>query len=660
MTRFADIEILHYDVPEFEHLPIAQKQLIYCLNEAALWGRDILFDQNGKYNLLIRKVLEVIFIHYQGDRSKPAFKALTVYLQRVWCSSGIHHHYGMMKLNPGFSQDEFLEFLKRIPTQVLPQMKSIETDLNIDEAKKHNTNKGALENVYALWRLLGPVICDPNVLPKRVNQSDGEDLLLTSACNYYGKGVTQREAMDYYASLKGNEDCSPSYGLNSRLVRTKDNGLAEEIYSLSGRYSKSIGQIVYWLTQAKKYVENLQQEKALDLLIDYYHTGDLKTWDDYSIEWVKDTNSTVDFINGFIETYGDPLGIKGSWEALVNYKDEIATQRTKLISDYAQWFEDHSPVNIEYKKDEVKGVTAKVITAAILAGDLYPTTAIGINLPNANWIRTVHGSKSVSLSNITKAYHDAAKGNGFLAEYVLPDAGLLGLIEKYGSLTDNLHTDLHECVGHGSGKLLPGVSEDALLAHGATIEEARADLFGLYYMSDPKLVELGLLPNCEAYQAAYYTYMMNGLMTQLIRIEPGEVIEESHMRNRQLIAKWVFEKGKADDVVSIVFINGKHYVKINDYHALRRLFGDLLAEIQRIKSTGDYTAACHLVENYAISIDSALHSEVLERYKKLNLAPYKGFVNPVYQRVGGDVKVHFDEEYNEQMLRYSSNYSIEL
>lgn len=659
MTRFADIEILHYDVPRFEKLPIAQKQLIYCLNEAALWGRDIFFDQNGEYNLLIRKVLESVYLHYQGDRSQTSFNALTVYLQRVWCSSGIHHHYGMMKFNPGFSQDDLLKLLKGVPTQVLPQVQSVQNSLNKKKAVAYDTNKSALDNVYALWYLLAPVICDPKIVPKRVNQSEGADLLLTSACNYYADGITQQEAMDYYASLKSNEDHSPSYGLNSRLVRNQDNCIEEEIYSLSGRYSGWISKIVYWLDQAKDFVENEQQEKALNLLIAYYQTGDLQTWDEYSVEWVKDTDSVVDFINGFIETYGDPIGIKGSWEALVNYKDEEATQRTKLVSDHAKWFEDHSPVNPEYKKKEVKGVTAKVITAAILAGDLYPTTAIGINLPNANWIRSVHGSKSVSLSNIAKSYHDASKGNGFLAEYAFPDSDLLKRIEKYGSETDNLHTDLHECVGHGSGRLLPGVSEDALLAHGATIEEARADLFGLYYMADVKLVELGLLPDARAYEAAYYTFMMNGLMTQLIRIEPGEIIEESHMRNRQLIARWVYEKGIADNVVSIISQNGKHYVKISDYKALRHLFGELLAEIQRIKSTGDYKAACQLVEKYAIEVDSEIHAEVLERYKALNLAPYKGFVNPVYERVGNDVHVRFNEEYNEQMLRYSSDYSIE-
>lgn len=658
MTRFADIEILHYDVPQFEKLPITQKQLIYCLNEAALWGRDILFDQNGEYNLLIRKVLESIYLHYQGDRSQVSFNALTVYLQRVWCSSGIHHHYGMLKFNPGFSEDDFLKFLRGVPTQVLPQIQSVQNSFNKENSISYNLNKSGLENMEAIYHLLAPIICDPTVASKRVNQSDGEDLLLTSSCNYYADGITQCEATDYYASLKGNEDQSPSYGLNSRLVKTENNQLGEEICSLSGRYSSWISKIVYWLDQAKKFIENKQQKKALDLLITYYKTGHLETWDEYSIEWVKDTDSVVDFINGFIETYGDPLGIKGSWEALVNYKDEVATQRTKLISEHAKWFEDNSPVNPDFKKDEVKGVTAKVITAAILAGDLYPTTAIGINLPNANWIRSTYGSKSVSLSNITKSYHDAAKGNGFLTEYVFPDSSLFECIEKYGSLTDNLHTDLHECVGHGSGKLLPGVSEDALLAHGATIEEARADLFGLYYMADVKLVELGLLPDVRAFEAAYYTYMMNGLMTQLIRIEPGDIIEESHMRNRQLIARWVYDKGAAANVVSIVYQKGKRYVYISDYQALRSLFGNLLAEIQRIKSTGDYEAACQLVKKYAVNVDSELHAEVLERYKALDLAPYKGFVNPVYERVGDDIHVRFDEEYNEQMLRYSNDYSI--
>ncbi|WP_287683006.1 dihydrofolate reductase [Bacteroides sp.] len=641
VEQFADLQILRYRVPGFENLSLQQKELVYYLTEAALQGRDILFDQNGKYNLRIRRTLEAIYTGYKGDKNTPDFKAMEVYLKRVWFSNGIHHHYGSEKFVPGFAPEFFKEAVLSVDASTLPLAEGQTAEQLCDE--------------------LSPVIFDPAVMPKRVNQAAGEDLVLTSACNYYD-GVTQKEAEDFYNAMKDPKDETPvSYGLNSRLM--KENGkIQEKIWKVGGLYGQAIDKIVYWLKKAEGVAENPEQKAVIAELIKFYETGDLKTFDEYAILWVKDLNSLVDFVNGFTESYGDPLGMKASWESLVNFKDMEATHRTEIISGNAQWFEDHSPVDKQFKKDEVKGVSAKVITAAILAGDLYPATAIGINLPNSNWIRSHHGSKSVTIGNITDAYNKAAHGNGFNEEFVYSDAELQ-LIDKYADLTGELHTDLHECLGHGSGKLLPGVDPDALKAYGSTIEEARADLFGLYYVADPKLVELGLTPNEDAYKAEYYTYLMNGLMTQLVRIEPGNNVEEAHMRNRQLIARWVFEKGAADKVVELVKKDGKTYVVVNDYEKLRELFGELLSEIQRIKSTGDYQGAHDLVENYAVKVDPALHAEVLERYKKLNLAPYKGFVNPKYEAVVDaagkitDVKVTYDEGYAEQMLRYSKNYS---
>ena len=641
VEQFADLQILRYRVPGFENLSLQQKELVYYLTEAALQGRDILFDQNGKYNLRIRRTLEAVYTGYKGDKNTPDFKAMEVYLKRVWFSNGIHHHYGSEKFVPGFAPEFFKEAMLSVDASTLPLAEGQTAEQLCDE--------------------LSPVIFDPTVMPKRVNQAAGEDLVLTSACNYYD-GVTQKEAEDFYNAMKDPKDETPvSYGLNSRLV--KENGkIQEKVWKVGGLYGQAIDKIVYWLKKAEGVAENPEQKAVIAELIKFYETGDLKTFDEYAILWVKDLNSLVDFVNGFTESYGDPLGMKASWESLVNFKDMEATHRTEIISGNAQWFEDHSPVDKQFKKDEVKGVSAKVITAAILAGDLYPATAIGINLPNSNWIRSHHGSKSVTIGNITDAYNKAAHGNGFNEEFVYSDAELQ-LIDKYADLTGELHTDLHECLGHGSGKLLPGVDPDALKAYGSTIEEARADLFGLYYVADPKLVELGLTPNADAYKAEYYTYLMNGLMTQLVRIEPGNNVEEAHMRNRQLIARWVFEKGAADKVVELVKKDGKTYVVVNDYEKLRALFGELLSEIQRIKSTGDYQGAHDLVENYAVKVYPALHAEVLERYKKLNLAPYKGFVNPKYEAVVDaagkitDVKVTYDEGYAEQMLRYSKDYS---
>ena len=641
VEQFADLQILRYRVPGFEDLSLKQKELVYYLTEAALEGRDILFDQNGKYNLRIRRMLEAIYTNYKGDKNSADFKNMETYLKRVWFSNGIHHHYGSEKFVPGFSQD----FLKQAVLGVDPAL------LPLAEG----------QTVEQLCEEIFPVIFNPTIMPKRVNQADGEDLVLTSACNYYD-GVTQAEAEAFYAKMKDPKDETPvSYGLNSRLV--KENGkIQEKVWKVGGLYTQALEKIVYWLKKAEGVAEDDAQKAAISKLIEFYETGDLKTFDEYAILWVKDLNSRIDVVNGFTESYGDPLGMKASWESLVNFKDLVATQRTEIISSNAQWFEDHSPVEAQFKKSEVKGVSAKVITAAILAGDLYPATAIGINLPNANWIRAHHGSKSVTIGNITDAYNKAAHGNGFNEEFVYSDAER-ELIDQYSDLTDALHTDLHECLGHGSGKLLPGVDPDALKAYGSTIEEARADLFGLYYVADPKLIELGLLSSGEAYKAQYYTYLMNGLMTQLVRIQPGNTVEEAHMRNRQLIARWVFEKGAADKVVELVKKDGKTYVVVNDYEKVRQLFGELLAEIQRIKSTGDFAAARALVEDYAVKVDPVLHAEVLERYKKLNLAPYKGFVNPKYEAVTDangtitDVKVSYDEGYAEQMLRYSKDYS---
>ena len=641
VDQFADLQILRYRVPGFENLSLQQKQLLYYLSEAALEGRDILFDQNGKYNLQIRRLLEAIYIHFNGNRETADFKALEVYLKRVWFSSGIYHHYATDKFLPDFSKEFLRNAISSLDVSVLP----------LEEG----------ESVDSLCNLLFPVIFDPAVMPKRVNQADGEDLVMTSAANYY-EGVTQDEVEAFYAGQKVPGEAEPvMYGMNSRLVK-KEGKIHEEVWKEGGMYGKAITKIVGWLEKACAVAENAQQKKVIELLINFYRTGDLKVFDAYSIEWLKDTESHLDFVNGFIESYGDPLGIKASWESIVNFKDTVATHRTEIISANAQWFEDHSPVNPAFKKEKVKGVSAKVITAAILSGDLYPASAIGINLPNSNWIRSVHGSKSVTIGNLTDAYSQAMRGNGFREEFVDCQENI-DRMNQYATITDDLHTDLHECLGHGSGKLLPGVDPDALKAHGATIEEARADLFGLYYLADHKLVELGITPDDEAYKAQYYSYMMNGLMTQLVRIEPGCNIEEAHMRNRQLIAGWALEQGRADNVVELIRRDGKTYVQINDYEKLRIIFGQLLAEIQRIKSEGDYEAARTLVEQYAVKVDPALHAEVLERYRSMHLAPYKGFVNPVYTAVKDeageilDVTISYQEDYTEQMLRYSRDYS---
>lgn len=641
VEQFADLQLLRYQVTGFEDLTLRQKELVYYLSQAALEGRDILFDQNGKYNLQIRKLLEAVYVSYSGDRQDEEFKALEVYLKRIWFSNGIHHHYACNKFVPGFSP----EFLRRLIDA---------TDVLSLPLKPH-------ESVDELCTELFPVIFDPKIMPKRVNQADGEDLVLTSAANYY-EGVSQQEAETFYDSQKTPGESHPvMYGMNSRLVK-KDGKIQEEVWKIDGMYGKAIEKIVFWLEKAEKAAESEVQREVVRLLIDFYRTGDLKIFDAYSIAWLKDTDSRVDFVNGFIESYGDPLGMKASWESIVNFKDLEATRRTDIISSCAQWFEDHSPVSASFKKEQVKGVSAKVITAAMLGGDLYPSSAIGINLPNSNWIRSVHGSKSVTIGNLTDAYNQAAKGNGFREEFVYgPEEKQL--LEKYADITGNLHTDLHECVGHGSGRLLPGVDPDALKAYGSTIEEARADLFGLYYLPDARLVELGLTPDAEAYKAEYYSYMMNGLLTQMVRVEPGHDLEEAHMRNRQLIARWALVKGSAEQVVELVKKEGKTYVKINDYLQLRRLFAELLCEIQRIKSEGDYEAARALVETYGVKLDKALHEEVRERYRTLHLAPYKGFVNPVYvpeydaEGKIADVKIDYTEGYTEQMLRYSRDYS---
>ena len=642
VEQFADLQILRYRVPGFERLSLKQKMLVYYLSQAALEGRDILFDQNGKYNLQIRKLLEAVYIHYQGDRTTEDFQQFEIYLKRIWFSNGIHHHYACDKFVPGFSAEYLTHLMASVDPSGLP------------------VNKG--ESVRAMCDKLFPVIFNPDVMPKRVNQADGEDLVLTSAANYY-EGVTQAEAEAFYAARKaeGSPTEPVMYGMNSRLAKV-DGQIQEQVWKVGGMYSAAIGKIIGWLEKAGEYAENESQHEVIRLLIDFYRTGDLHTFDVYSIAWLKDTASHIDFVNGFIESYGDPLGMKASWESIVDFKDAEATRRTELISSHAQWFEDHSPVDARFKKEAVKGVSAKVITAAILAGDLYPSTAIGINLPNSNWIRSVHGSKSVTIGNLTEAYNRAARGNGFREEFVYSDVERK-LLDTYADITDDLHTDLHECVGHGSGKLLPGVDADALRAYGSTIEEARADLFGLYYLADAKLVEWGLVPDAEAYKAEYYSYMMNGLMTQLVRIEPGRTVEEAHMRNRQLIARWVLEQGREAKVVELVVREGKTYVRVNDYVQLRALFGKLLAEVQRIKSEGDYEAARRLVETYGVQIDPALHAEVLQRYERLHLAPYKGFVNPVYtlqtDAEGNvtDVQIAYTEGYAEQMLRYSREYS---
>ena len=640
VERFADLEILRYKVAGFDELTLDQKKLIYYLQEAALYGRDILFDQNSKWSLTVRQTLETIYTDYQGDRNSDDWAAFVTYTKQIWFANGLHHHYSSDKILPAFSQEFFAEAVKSVDAAKLPLREG--------------------ETVEQLIATLTPIMFDPTVMPKRTNQADGEDVVATSAGNYYD-GVTQAEAEAFYAAMKDPNDATPiSYGLNSRLVK-RDGKVYEEVYKIDGRYGEAIKHIVEWLEKAATVAENDKQKAVIEKLIEYYRTGDLRTFDEYAILWVKDLDSRIDFVNGFTESYGDPLGMKASWESVVNFKDLEASRRTELISDNAQWFEDNSPTEARFKKANVTGVSAKVITAAILAGDCYPSTAIGINLPNANWIRATHGSKSVTIDNITEAYAEAAKGNGFNEEFVYSDVER-ELLAQYGGVTGDLHTDLHECLGHGSGQLLPGVDPDALKAHGSTLEEARADLFALYYIADAKLVELGIIPNAEAYKACYYQQMMNGLMTQLHRIEPGKDIEESHMRDRQLIAAWAFDLGKEENVVELTERDGKHYVKINDYEKLRTIFGQQLAEIQRIKSEGDYEAGRILVEKYAVKVDPALHNEVLSRYEALNLAPYKGFVNPIYVAEYDEnneivnVTLDYTEAYDEQMLRYSKEY----
>ena len=655
--RFADIQMLRYELKGFEDLSLNQKLYIFCLAKATLMGRDITFDQQGKYNLRIRKTLETVYLHYEGDRECEEFKAFEVYLKRIWFASGIHHHYGCEKFKPGFSEEYFYHLLENIGEELLP-------------IKRGETKED-------LMRQLEDILFDPEVMPKRVNQTDGEDLVLTSACNFY-EDVTQEEVERFYAKMKNTDNPNPpSYGLNSKLTK-RNNEVVELTWKEDGLYGETIREIVSWLLKAQKYAENEGQKHVIDLLVKFYRTGNLEDFDRYSIAWVEQHEGLVDFINGFIEVYGDPLGMKGTWEGIVEYKDLEATKRTQTISQNAQWFEDHSPVDPRFRKPEVKGVTANVICAAMLGGEEYPASAIGINLPNSNWIRQEHGSKSVTIGNLTDAYNKAAQGNGFRDEFVI-DKETVALMNQYADITDDLHTDLHECLGHGSGQLLPTTDPDALKAYGNTIEEARADLFGLYYVADHKLVELGLTPNDEAYKAQYYSYLMNGLLTQTIRIKEGDKIEEAHMRNRALIAWWTLEH--AEGAVELVreevsyasaedalkdsegnIVTTRTYVKVNDYEKLRHLFGELLAEIQRIKSEGDYEAARQLVEKYAVNIDPALHREILARYKKLNLAPYKGFINPkmtlVFDEEGNpiDVNLDYEESYTDQMLRYSDEY----
>lgn len=639
--RFADIQMLRYQVPRFDELTLRQKTLIYHLSQASLLGRDILWDQNGRFNLRLRRILEAVYTHFSGDRSSADFAAFAVYMKRVWFSNGIHHHYGCEKFQPGFTQ-EFLH-------QALGQLQAEHIALGYS-------------SLEALEQELFPVIFDPSVMPKRVNQAAGEDLLLTSACNYYAPGITQAEAEEFYARQKaeGDQQHPIMYGMNSRLERAADGSLHENVWRADGMYGAAIRQIVQMLSQAIPYAENERQQSVIRKLIEFYETGNLAVFDAYTILWVEETEGEVDFTNGFTEVYGDPLGLKASWEGYVNYTDHQATRRAQALSRNAQWFEDHSPVDARFKKPLCRGVSAKVINAAILGGDLYPSSAIGINLPNSNWVRAEHGSKSVTIANLTHAYDEAARGNGFRNEFA-DSTQTVSMMDRYGSVCDDLHTDLHECLGHGSGRLLPGVDPDALKAYGSTIEEARADLFGLYYLADEKLVELGLTPCQEAYKAQYYSYMMNGLLTQMVRIQPGHQIEEAHMRNRALIARWTLEH--YPQAVRLKEQDGKHYVEILDYPLLRTAFGNLLAEIQRIKSEGDLQAARQMVERYGVKIDATLHQEVLERYSKLNLAPYKGFINPrytpIYDQEGRITDVHIDylETYDEQMLRYSKQYN---
>ena len=643
VDQFADLQILRYQVPGFENLSLRQKQLLYHLSEAALMGRDILFDQNGRYNLVIRRTLEAVYQYGTVDKSSVDYQAFEVYLKRVWFANGIHHHYGEDKFMPGFSEAFFEAAVRSVDASLLPLK--------------------AGETVDTLLARLKPVIFDPTVMPKRTVQSGDTDWIQASANNYYGEDVTQAEVEAFYGKMKaeGDSRCPLSYGLNSRLE--KENGqLVERVWKVGGLYSEAIERIVAELEKAAAFAENEKQRQIIATLIDYYRTGDLRTFDAYSILWVEDTDSQVDFVNGFIETYGDALGLKASWESTVNFRNEEATRRTQTISENAQWFEDHSPVDKRFKKERVKGVSAKVITVTMLGGDCYPSTPIGINLPNADWIRRDHGSKSVTIENIMEAYDKASQGSGFSGEFVWSDEER-NRIKTYGFLTDMLHTDLHECLGHGSGQLLPGTDPDALKAYASTLEEARADLFGLYYLADPKMQELGLVPDGEAFKAEYYKYMMNGLLTQLVRIEEGKDVEEAHMRNRQLIARWVFEQGATDKVVELKKREGKTFVVINDYQQLRALFGKLLAEVQRIKSEGDYEAGRSLVENYGVKIDPVLHHEIRERYVRLHLSPYKGFVNPVMREVKDDsghvtdITLDYTEGYAEQMLRYSRDYS---
>lgn len=636
--RFADIQLLRYRLNGFEQLSLSQKRFIYCLAKATLYGRDITFDQFGRYNLIIRRALETIISDLTIDHDNEEFRALETYLKRVWFSNGIYHHYGCEKFVPEFSERYLRDILNKVDSRRLPLADG--------------------ETVAQLADTLVKIIFDADYLPKRVNKTDGEDLVMTSACNYY-EGVTQKEAEDYYNALKeAAGENAPSFGLNSRLVK-HDGRIYEEVYSASGLYANAIKHIIYWLEEALEFAENDKQREVISTLIYYYYTGDLTTFDEYSIKWVECLEGRVDFINGFIEVYGDPLGLKASWEGIVEYTDIEATKRTRTISDNAQWFEDHSPVDPRFRKPVVKGVTANVICAAMLGGDEYPSTAIGINLPNADWIRAQHGSKSVTIGNLTDAYNKAAKNSGFLDEFAI-DQKTIDMIRKYGDVCDDLHTDLHECLGHGSGQLLPGVNPDALKAYGNTIEEARADLFGLYYIADKKLVELKLVPDEEAYKSQYYSYIMNGLLTQLVRITPGNKIEEAHMRNRALIAHWCLDNG---DAISLVKKDGKTFVQINDYEKLRNQFATLLAEVQRIKSEGDYEAGRQLVETYGVNVDSEIHNEILERYKQLNIAPYKGFLNPrmlpVYNAAGEVTDIHLDysESYSEQMFRYSQQYA---
>ena len=641
--KFADIQMLRYKVTDFEKLTLRQKILVYYLSEAALYGRDILFDQNGAYNLRIRKMLETVYCEYKGNRNTDDFQAMTTYLKRVWFSNGIHHHYGCEKFVPGFSQEFFRNALKSVSRKNLPLKSGQTVDKLCDE--------------------IFPIIFDPTIMPMRVNLKAGDDLIKTSAANYYGTDISQQEVEAFYADMrqKGDPERPVMYGLNSQLVK-KDGQLQERVWSTTGMYGAALSKIVSQLQKALPYAESEAQASVIRRLIDYYISGNLKDFDQYCIEWVKNTDDLIDFTNGFTEVYGDPLGMKGSWEGFANFKNLETTARTEKLSQNAQWFEDNSPVAPQFKKKECKGISAKVITATILAGDLYPSTAIGINLPNSNWIRKEYGSKSVTIGNLTDAYNKAAHGNGFEEEFIA-DENVRSLIQNYGDICDDLHTDLHECLGHGSGKMLPGISDDSLRAYGSTIEEARADLFALYYLADAKLLEMGLTPHKDAYKSEYYSYMLNGLLTQLVRIKPGNNIEEAHMRNRALIARWAYEKGKEKNVVELYQQNGKTYLRINDYEALRQLFGRLLAEVQRVKSEGDYKAAHDLVEGYGVKVDPVLHAEMIARYNQLNIAPYKGFINPVYTAVTDrnghitDVKVDYKESYEHQMLRYSKEYA---